>query len=125
METFSGPLPPPETFARYNDAFPGAAERIMVAAERQAQHRQILEVQVYARKQANERLGQWMAFVIALVGIGGAIWLMDRGKATWGFSVFLTTVGSLVGGFIYGRVRQRRDLEEKAKGFGPKDVRTP
>jgi len=33
---FSGPLPPPEVLAGYNDAFQGAAERIVIIAESQA-----------------------------------------------------------------------------------------
>lgn len=42
-ETFLGPLPPPETLAQYEQVLPGSAERIMVMAENQAEHRQSLE----------------------------------------------------------------------------------
>ena len=44
--TFSGPLPPPETLIRYNDAVPDGAERIIALAERQAAHRMALESRV-------------------------------------------------------------------------------
>lgn len=40
---FSGPLPPPEVLAGYNDAFQGAAERIVTMAESQLKHRQEME----------------------------------------------------------------------------------
>ena len=39
----SGPLPPPEMLAQYEEILPGAAERILSMAERQAEHRQKLE----------------------------------------------------------------------------------
>ena len=42
-ETFLGPLPPPEILAQYEQILPGSAERIMVMAENQAEHRQSLE----------------------------------------------------------------------------------
>jgi uncharacterized membrane protein len=32
---FSGPLPPPEALAKYNDILPGAADRIITMAEHQ------------------------------------------------------------------------------------------
>ena len=40
--SFSGPLPPPEIVARYNDAVPNGAERVFAMAEREqrARHRQ-------------------------------------------------------------------------------------
>jgi uncharacterized membrane protein len=40
---FSGPLPPPEILAKYNDALPNGAERIVAMAEGQMKHRQALE----------------------------------------------------------------------------------
>lgn len=36
---FSGPLPPPEALAKYDQVVPGAAERIMQMAEKEMQHR--------------------------------------------------------------------------------------
>jgi uncharacterized membrane protein len=45
-QTFSGPLPPPEILTKYNEAIPNGAERIMAMAERQAAHRQNIELRV-------------------------------------------------------------------------------
>ena len=39
MEAFSGPLPRPADFREYEDIMPGAANRIMELAEREAAHR--------------------------------------------------------------------------------------
>jgi uncharacterized membrane protein len=46
MQSFSGPLPPPEALERYNQVLPGAAERIISMAESQHAHRQELEKKV-------------------------------------------------------------------------------
>jgi uncharacterized membrane protein len=122
VEAFSGPLPPPDTLIRYNDAFPGCAERIVKMAESQTQHRQALETRALNGKLANERVGQWMAFVLAALGIGGAIWLMSIDRFGAGATVFGTIVGSVVATIIWGRVQQRRQLEDKARAFGPRDM---
>jgi len=37
--SFSGPLPPPPMFREYEDVLPGAGDRILSMAERQAAHR--------------------------------------------------------------------------------------
>ncbi|MGH2625586.1 MAG: DUF2335 domain-containing protein [Anaerolineales bacterium] len=122
LEQFTGPLPPPEVLIRYNDAFPGCAERIVAMAESQVSHRQGLEARTLNGKLSNERTGQWMAFVLAGIGIVGSIVLMALGRWGEGSTVLLTTVVSLVGIFIWGRRRQGAELKEKAQAtFGPRN----
>lgn len=38
-EIYSGPIPPPEAFEKYEKVLPGAADRIMKMTERQQEHR--------------------------------------------------------------------------------------
>ena len=47
LGVYQGPLPPPGALAQYEAACPGAADRIIAMAERQAKHRQDAEM-VYA-----------------------------------------------------------------------------
>ena len=42
-EMYSGPIPPPEALARYEEIQPGAADRILKMAEKQQEHRMALE----------------------------------------------------------------------------------
>ncbi|MXY23205.1 MAG: DUF2335 domain-containing protein [Acidobacteria bacterium] len=42
-QSFQGPLPPPGLLAKYNEAFPDCAERIVAMTEQQAAHRHALE----------------------------------------------------------------------------------
>ena len=43
---FQGPLPPPAILEHYDRIVPGAAARILVMAENQSKHRQVLERRV-------------------------------------------------------------------------------
>lgn len=44
--SYVGPLPPPGMLIQYNEAVPGAAERILAMAERQSAHRESMETVV-------------------------------------------------------------------------------
>src|SRR5712692_7394312 len=70
---FFGPLPPPEALGKYEGVLPGAADRIMTMAEKQAEHRQKLESKVVGYNTFNERLGMIPTFivVISLMSFGG------------------------------------------------------
>jgi len=119
-EHFSGPLPPPEVLAKYNEVYPGLAERIMVMAETQSQHRQRMETRVINARTRNETLGQVFAFFLSLVFGGGSIWLIHLGKSLEGVGSLITVIAALAGVFIYGRRRQERELEEKRRALAQK-----
>jgi uncharacterized membrane protein len=116
----SGPLPPPEALEKYNQVLPGLAERIVALTERQSDHRQRLESLVVRSNARNELLGQVFALVLAAGTIGGSIWLVSLGKDIGGITGILTTIASLVGVFIYGRHKHRKELKEKQEALiGP------
>ena len=54
---FSGPIPPPDILAKYNDILPGLADRIMKQAEAKTIHRIELENKVIQSDIINSRLG--------------------------------------------------------------------
>jgi len=114
---YSGPIPPPEDLFRYNDAFPGCAERIVQMAERQSQHRQELERRVVESNTRRQRDGQWMAFVLSLVVIGVGTWLLLEGKDVLGIAAILGALGTLVGVFVYARESQKTERREKRVPF--------
>lgn len=93
---FSGPLPPPGMLARYNDALPDGADRIVKMAEAQSSHRRTIESR-----------GQIFAFVLALVAIVGGIVLIATGHSIAGLVPLIGAIGGLIGLFIYGEVRAR------------------
>ena len=65
----SGPLPTPDYLIGYEQACPGATDRILKMAEQQATHRQTLE-QITVKSQArNSLLGILSGTLIGLTGI--------------------------------------------------------
>lgn len=94
-------------------------------AEDQARHRQTIETRALSAKVLNERVGQLMAFGLALTAVAGSIWLMSIDRFGAGATLFGGTLVSLVGLFLYGRVQQRRQLADKAAAFGPRDISSP
>ena len=107
---YRGPLPPPAVLVKYNEAFPGCAERIVAMAERQATHRQALESRALAGKLTAERRGQALGFAVALTAViaGGTLIAFD--KDAGGLATIAGALGGLVAVFVYGR---RKDAEER------------
>ena len=91
-------MPPPELLRQYDALVLGAAERILVMAEKEAQHRQAQESQalnanVQAQKQQlditeqqtkatfrSDAIGQVCGFIVSLICVVGAIYLAMNGQ---------------------------------------------
>jgi len=110
---------------KYNQVFPGCAERIVAMAERQAEHRQGLETAHLHGSLTSERIGQVLGFVLGLVAIGGGIWLIATGKDAQGLTAIITAISGLAGVFIYGRYSQSKERANKRKEFIDKQLPLP
>lgn len=113
--SFSGPLPPPEILAGYDKVLPGAADRIIKMAEKQAQHRQGLESSTVKSDSKRAYLGVVSAFVLSFTAILGGIIAVCLGHDTAGAAISTTGVALLAGTFIYGTIARRGERVEKAK----------
>ena len=113
--SYRGPLPRPEDLAEYEKTVPGAAERIIAMAERQAEHRQALERVVVEGGARNAHQGLWLGFIISLVVLGLGTTLVLTGHEVVGATVMALDVVSLAGVFVFGRIDQRRERVQKAK----------
>ncbi|MCK4624547.1 MAG: DUF2335 domain-containing protein [Phycisphaerae bacterium] len=106
----SGPLPPPQILEKYNQICPGAAERILSMAEKQARHRQEVESKALEAGIADAksdrtqiRRGQYLGFVIAFVGVAGGVYAVVKGAGWAGTAVAGAPLVGLVTALIYGR----------------------
>ena len=113
--TFSGPLPPPDILARYNDAVPEGAERIIAMAERQAAHRMALESRVVDADIKRSNWGLGAGLVVALAGLFLAFLMVDRGNAVAGTVVGSLDLSGLVALFVYGTVSRRSERQQRVK----------
>jgi uncharacterized membrane protein len=115
MEVRSGPLPDPETLAKYESLSPGFADRILRQVEVQSAHRQDLEQHVIRSEVSQAKLGLYFGLVVALVGIGGGVTCILWGHDWAGSAISGATLVGLVGTFIYGSVSRRREREGKVQ----------
>lgn len=121
-KSWQGPIPSPEDFEHYKAIDPdlpgrivAMAERQLVLAENQQSHR--IEMEALSVRGMNRRAdtGLWMAFVIALVVLGGSFWVISEGHDAAGASIAGLDLIGLVSVFIYGRrdqARQERSHEQ-------------
>lgn len=119
--SWSGPLPSPSDFQRYEETLPGAANRILEIVERQQSHQHsqermmleqsgiILDIERKAATSDSRRayLGIVSGLTISLLTIGGGIYLIANGQEWAGLTLAGINLTGLVGVFVYG-ARSRR-----------------
>jgi len=64
---YHGPLPTSAEFSGYEQTLPGAADRILALAEKEAEHRRKNDDKLLEESISLSRKGQMFAFIIALV----------------------------------------------------------
>lgn len=110
----SGPIPPPEVLAGYEQILPGAADRLLSMAENQSQHRQELESVGLQAAIRHERQGMWIAALLAVFfGIlGGSLLFMD--KDIVGLAILVPELVGLLALFILSERTGAKELNDKA-----------
>lgn len=98
---------------KYNEAFPGCAERIVAMAERQATHRQEIEKFAIHSNGKREFTGQIFGLIVSLTAIVGGVYLIMLDKSAAGLASIIGTVGALATVFVYGKYSQKKELERK------------
>jgi hypothetical protein len=59
--------------------------------------------------------GPYFAFILALVVIGGGVYLLAQGKSIEGFAAIILAGGSLIGALVFSRTEQKSAREEKLR----------
>jgi uncharacterized membrane protein len=77
---YSGPLPTSGEFNGYEQTLPGAANRILVLAEQEAEHRRKNEEKIIQHSIERSKRGQNFAFILALVSMGLIFYSMFKGE---------------------------------------------
>ena len=115
-EMYSGPIPPPEALARYEEIQSGAADRILKMAEKQQEHRMALETKAIGGQVDQSKRGQIFGFIAIFLCIGAAVFFAVVCNMTKFAATFLTvTMVTLVGLFLSGKNVMKKDLKEKSK----------
>lgn len=90
--TFVGPIPPPAELAEYERTLTGLADRLVVIAERESEHRRAVQL----RAMRLSELGLATAFVITMTALLGGIYLVHEGSSTEGMGSIILAISSLV-----------------------------
>lgn len=96
IESFSGPLPPPQLFEAYNKAQPDAGDRILKMAEGEQKHRhEIVHKVTDANQQLTERSQNWSG-AITITAMISTVVLFALGAPVPGIALLLVSVTSSV-----------------------------
>lgn len=113
VETYSGPLPPPEILERYDIVVPGMAQALLDGYVAQGDHRREVEKKVVEQQLQQANRGQWMAFGLGALAIGLAGIAIILGREIYGLVALVASLGTFLTIFRTGKQAQARDLEEK------------
>jgi uncharacterized membrane protein len=108
-----GPLPPPEQLALYEEIIPDGANRIMKMAEMQLQHRHEIESKAISSQLNQSGRGQIFGLTIGLTTILCGTLCILMGHEWAGVITSGTGLTGLVSVFVYGKRRERAELNEK------------
>lgn len=97
-----GPLPDPDTLAKYDEVVPGTARSIVEAFTSQGKHRQALERKIVEGSETRATRGQWLVFSLLLMCVAGGLGVAFALSPVAGCAL----AGSAVGGgallYIFG-----------------------
>ncbi|KAF2515080.1 DUF2335 domain-containing protein [Flavobacterium salilacus subsp. salilacus] len=109
----SGPLPDSETMIEYNSVIPNGADRIMIMAEKQQDHRISMENKVVGHQLKESSRGQLFGFILSIISLLVSGILAYTGHETTGGIIGGATIISLAGIFVLGRFKSDRKKKYK------------
>lgn len=126
-ELFSGPIPHPAHFEKYELILPGSADRIIAMAERQQAHSIRWETKEINAQFILAFAGICFGFIIGMSLIGGAVYLAVLDKTTVACAMLAAGALSMATSFMRGRSLFDRhpEAEEKPTLPAPPRRRAP
>ena len=94
--SFRGPLPPPALLEDYDKVKPGLADTITAMAQAEQNHRHIWEASALNAHHTESRLGQWLGFGIAGMGMVSAVVCAYLGQPVVAVSSLVPVVAGIL-----------------------------
>jgi uncharacterized membrane protein len=107
-QSYQGPIPDPDSLARYEQIQPGFAERIMQMAETEAIHRRSNENKIIRGNVRMATMGIVFAFLSVIIFAGIVIFAILEGSSVAALGAVITSICSLAGIFLYSRNRAKK-----------------
>lgn len=102
-QAYSGPIPDPDSLAKYEQIQPGFAERIIKMAEEEALHRRANENKVIKSSMAMAITGIVFAFISVILFGGIIVYAISQRSNVAALSTVIAAVASLAGIFVFFR----------------------
>ena len=115
IQTYSGPIPPPEILAKYDQLIPGSAAKIIEMAHKQSEHRMDLERKVVLGELRRANAGLWCAALVSLSILAGGVVCILRGHDTAGAAIVAIDMAAVITAFLVGTVQRRKERQQKAQ----------
>jgi uncharacterized membrane protein len=112
--SWTGPIPPPADLARYERTLAGLADRLVSIAERESEHRRVLQLRAVRLSE----LGLATAFVITMTALLSGTWLVHQGRSTEGMGSIILAISSLVLVFLTRGRSQGKKAPAEQEGQG-------
>ena len=116
----SGPLPDPETLAGYERVAPGSAERIILMAEKQQDHRHNNENKQLSLHEtmingdcSMKKRGQWFGLFSVLIVSMFSFYLAFLGHISASVTVITVVLIGLTSVFVMGRIARQKEKPEE------------
>lgn len=109
----SGPLPSAETIIKYDAVIPNGADRIMIMAEKQQDHRMAMEKKAISSQLNQSLVGQIFGFFLCLFALSLATYLGLNGHEAIGSVIGGTTILGLAGIFVLGKKDNPKPEDKK------------
>ena len=106
VEQFQGPLPPPDALAQYEEAVPGAGDRMLQVYERQVEHRHRMESALVSDGSAQARRGIVAGTIVALAVLCLAGYALYLGEPAAAGVLGAVDIIGIVWAYIYGTRRR-------------------
>ncbi len=99
---YQGIIPKSSELEKYNCIIPNGADRIMIMAEKQQEHRHHLEKKSVACSNTDARIGLVFGFIITISFLVVSAYLILKGFETSGTILGTCDLVALAGVFVYG-----------------------
>ena len=90
-------------YGEFNRVHPGSAERILAMAEKEQAHRISLESTALNASAKDSKHGQYFGFFLALLCIGGGIYLAVHSQTIAAVALIVASATGLAGRFLINR----------------------
>ncbi len=111
----TGPLPSPETLAKYDAICPGLVQVIVERAEKQSDHRMFLEKRHLESAIGSRNIGMAAGIMSTLILSAVGAYAIHLGHATEGATIITVPVVALAGAFMKVGSDNKQERIERAK----------